>query len=53
MPYLAGLYVGDPFRFCRGGQSTHGQSDHPRFQHLNSTYALRELEWTLPSVYGM
>jgi hypothetical protein len=25
----------------------HGQSDHPRFQHINSTYALRELEWTL------
>jgi hypothetical protein len=48
MPYLAGYYVNDPFRFCRGGRSKHAQSDHRRFQHLNSPHALGELEWTLP-----
>jgi hypothetical protein len=44
MTYLAGIYVGDPFRFFRGDQPGHR---HPQFRHINVTAALRQLEWTL------
>jgi hypothetical protein len=44
MTYLAGIYVGDPFRFCRGDQPGHR---HPHFRHINVTHGLRQLEWTL------
>jgi hypothetical protein len=44
MTYIAGRYVGDPFRFCRGDQPGHS---HPHFRHINVTHGLRQLEWTL------
>jgi hypothetical protein len=44
MPYLAGTYVGDPFRFYRGDQEGHR---HPQFRHINVTAALRQLDWPL------